>query len=47
MEQLLRARLVCDSDKNYYPKDALHMYAKNESAIGRNETVLNNLPGEL
>ena len=47
VEQLLRARSVCDSDENYYPKDALHMYAENEAAIGRNEAFLNNLPGEL
>ena len=47
VEQLLKARFVCDSDGNYYPKDALHMYAEKEPAIGRNEAVLNNLPGEL
>ena len=46
-EQLLKARFVCDSDESYYPKDALYMYAENEPAIGRNEAVLNNLPGEL
>ena len=34
-------------DENYYPKDALHMKAENEPAIGRNEAVLNNFPGEL
>ena len=45
-EQLLKARFVCDSDENYYPKDALHMYEENKPAIGRNEAVLNNLPGE-
>ena len=44
VEQLLRARFVCDSDENYYPKDALHKYAENEPAIGRNEAVLSNLP---
>ena len=43
MEQLLKARFLCDSDENYYPKDALHMYAENEPAIGRNEAVLNKL----
>ena len=47
VEQLLKARFVFDSDENYYPKDALHMYAENEPAIGRNEAVLNNLPGEF
>ena len=47
VEQLLKARFVCDSDKSYYPKDVLHMYAENEPAIGRNEAVLNNLPGGL
>ena len=29
VEQLLKARSVCDSDENYCPKDALHMYAEN------------------
>ena len=43
VEQLLKARFLCDSDENYYPKDALHMYAENEPAIGRNEAVLNKL----
>ena len=47
VEQLLRAKFVCESDENYYPKDALHMYAENEPAIGRNEAFLNNLPDEL
>ena len=47
VEQLLRAKFVCESDENYYPKDALHMYAENEPAIDRNEAFLNNLPGEL
>ena len=47
VEQLLKARFVCDSDENYYPKNDLHMYAEHEPAIGRNEAVLNNLPGEL
>ena len=43
----LKTRFVRDSDENYYQKDALHMYAKNEPVIGRNEVVLNNLPGQL
>ena len=47
VEQLLKGRSVCDSDENYYPKDALHMYSENEPAIGRNEAVLNNLSREL
>ena len=47
VEQLFRARSVCDSDENCYPKDTLQMYAENEPAIGRNEAALNNLPGEL
>ena len=47
VEQLLRARFVCDSYENYYPIDALLMHAENEPAIGKNETVLSNLPGEL
>lgn len=28
-------------------KDALQMYAENEPAMGRNDAVLNDLPGEL
>ena len=47
VEQLFRARFVCDSDENCYPNDTLQMYAENEPAIGRNEAALNNLPGEL
>ena len=47
MEQLLKARFVCDSDENYYPKNALNMYAENEPAIGRNEAVLNSVPSEV
>ena len=47
MEQLLTARIVCDFEENFYPKDALHMYAENETAIGRNKAVLNNFRGEL
>ena len=47
VEQLLKARFVCDSDENYYPKNALNMYAENEPAIGRNEAVLNSVPSEV
>ena len=47
MEQPLRARFVCDSGENYYPKDAVHMYAEKELTTGRNKAVLNDLPGEL
>ena len=47
MEQLLTARIVCDFEEKFYPKDALHMYAENETAIGRNKAVLNNFRGEL
>ena len=47
MEQLLTARTVCDFEEKFYPKDALHMYAENETAIGRNKAVLNNFRGEL
>ena len=40
------ARFIHESDENC-PIDALHMYAENESAMKRNEDVLNNLPGDL
>ena len=46
VENLLKARLIHESDKNY-AKDALHMYAENEPAMKRNEAVLNDLPGRL
>ena len=46
LEKLLKAKFMHESDENY-PIDALHMYAKNEPAMKRNEAVLNNLPGEL
>ena len=45
-ENLLKARFIHGSDENY-PKDALHSYAENKPAIKRNETILNELPGEL
>ena len=46
VENLLKAKFIRESDENY-PKDALHMYAENEPAMKRNETVLNDLPGQL
>ena len=45
-ENLLKARFIHGSNENY-PKDALHLYAENKPAIKRNETILNELPGEL
>ena len=45
-ENLLKARFIHGSDENH-PKDALHSYAENKPAIKRNETILNELPGEL
>ena len=46
VENLLKARFIHESDENY-PKAALHIYAKNELAMKKNEAVLNELPGEL
>ena len=46
VEKLLKATFIHESDENY-PKDALHMYAENEPATKRNESVLNNLFSEL
>ena len=46
VENLIKARFICKSDEKY-PKDALHMYAKNETAMKSNEALLNKLPGEL
>ena len=46
VEKLLNARFAPESDENY-PKDALHMYAENEPAMKRNDTVLNDLLDEL
>ena len=34
VKNLIKARSIRESDKNY-PKDALHMYAENESATKR------------
>ena len=44
VEKLLKARFIYEFDENY-PKDALHMYAENETTIKRNDAVLNDLPG--
>ena len=46
VENLLKARFICESDENY-PKDALDMYAENEPSMQRNEAVLKELSGEL
>ena len=46
VENLLKARFIFESNENY-PKDALHVYAKNEPAMKRNEVVLKDLAGEL
>ena len=46
IENLLKPRFICESDKNY-PKVPWHMYAKNKPAMKRNEAVLNELPDEL
>ena len=46
VKNLIKARFICESDENY-PKDALLMYAENERAMKRNNTVLNDLPGQL
>ena len=46
VENLIKARFICKSDENY-PKDALHMYAKNETSMKSNEALLNKLPGQL
>ena len=46
VEKLLKARLIHKSDENF-PKDPVQMYAENEPAMERSDTVLNDLPGEL
>ena len=46
VQKLLKARFKHESDKNY-PEDALHMYAKIERAMNRNEAILNDLLGVL
>ena len=45
VENLIQARFVRESDENY-PKNALQIHAENEPAMKKNETVLNELPGE-
>ena len=40
IEKLLKARFIHESDESY-SKDALHLYAENETAIKRNDAVLN------
>ena len=47
VENLLKARCIHESDENYSKKNAFHIYAENESAVKRNDTVLNDLPGDL
>ena len=46
VENLLKARFIHESDKNY-PKDALHMYTENEPTMKRIEVPLNDLPHQL
>ena len=46
VENSLKAKFRRESDENY-TKVALYMYAENKPAMKRNETVLNELPGEL
>ena len=41
-----KAKFIHEFDKNY-PKDALHMHADNAQAMKGNDSVLNDLPGEL
>ena len=41
-----KARFIDQSDK-IYPHDTLHIYAENASTVLRNQTFLNNLPGEV
>ena len=41
VENWFKARFICESDENF-PKDALHMSAKNETAVKGNKAVLNN-----
>ena len=46
VENLLKARFICESDDNY-PKHAFYMYSENEPAIKRNEVVLNDLLSKI
>ena len=41
-----KARFIDQSDK-IYPHDRLHIYAENASTVLRNQTFLNNLPGDV
>ena len=45
-EKLLKARFIDQSDKDY-PHDTLHIHAENAPTVLRNQTVLNNFPGEV
>ena len=45
-EKLLKSRFIHESDQNY-PKDALHIYTENETAVKKNAVVLNDLSGDL
>ena len=45
-EKSLKAKFTNNSEETY-PKDALHMFAKNEPAMKKNKDVLNKLPGYL
>ena len=39
-------RFIHESDEKY-PTSALHMHAENEPTVLKNQTVLNDLPGEV
>ena len=41
-ESLLRGRFLHEADEKY-PKSALHMHAKNEPTVLKNQTVLNDV----
>ena len=45
-KKLLKAIFINESGENY-PKDAFHMYAENEPAAKKNETYVNDLPGDI
>ena len=47
MMQKNYSRQDFDEFDESYPKDALHLYAKNKPAVKRNEAILNDLPGVL
>ena len=46
VEKLLKGRFIQESDENY-PKDTLHMYGENDSAMKKDNAALNDLPGKL